>query len=698
MVPAARPGETYWEDRLVDRAYSRYHLPKLMSYGIGLLVVVIAFCLVPDASAQSVADTVVVLEGIEVEAARAHEIEDLAPFSVFTFERLPEATSRESAFTLQDIAGGVPGLWIAGRGHMAIGERIVLRGASARSAFGTRGIQIIYDGIPITAPDGQAMTEIIDPAFVGRVEVMRGPGASIWGNASAGALYFGSMRGEERFHGRFESGSVGDIYAGARSAYLGQEWRTGAFVSHQRLEGYREHSGGNVSRAAFSSGRSFGDNTLLRVTAAGVYQDVRSPGSLTLAEFESDRTAANPSYVTHRAGKESTHGQVGIFLTHGTGASAIDATAYAITREVLNPLNYAIIDLSRTVAGSRVGYTYHGERLRLASGVNVAVQSDGRLNFANNEGERGDAPTFDQQEQVLTGALDAYATFAATPSVHLSAGARLDRLRFSMDDNLGLADASSGERTFNAFSPSFGVSWLPRRVLYYASVASSFETPTTTELVNRPDGTTGFNQELRPERTWSLEVGARGNAGSAATFDVSAFGMQISDRMMPFQTEAGGDRQFFRNVDEAYTLGAEVFSEITPTAWLELQASYAYIHARFIDTDDEHRFLPGLPQHQARVVIHLLLDEWRVSAQADLASSFFADDANSVDVDGFAVVDLTLSHRGFPVRQASVLPFLRVANVLDTAYSRSIIVNASFNRYYEPSPGRALQIGVSLLM
>src|SRR5690625_7755346 len=90
---------------------------------------------------------------------------------------------------------------------MAIGERIVLRGASARSAFGTRGIQIIYDGIPITAPDGQAMTEIIDPAFVGRVEVMRGPGASIWGNASAGALYFGSMRGEERFHGRLESGS-----------------------------------------------------------------------------------------------------------------------------------------------------------------------------------------------------------------------------------------------------------------------------------------------------------------------------------------------------------------------------------------------------------------------------------------------------------------------------------------------------------
>ena len=267
-----------------------------------------------------------------------------------------------------------------------------------------------------------------------------------------------------------------------------------------------------------------------------------------------------------------------------------------------------------------------------------------------------------------------------------------------MDDNLGLADASTGERTFNAFSPSFGVSWLPRRVLYYASVASSFETPTTTELVNRPDGTTGFNQELRPERTWSLEVGARGNAGSAATFDVSAFGMQISDRMMPFQTEAGGDRQFFRNVDEAYTLGAEVFSEITPTAWLELQASYAYIHARFIDTDDEHRFLPGLPQHQARVVSHLLLDEWRVSAQADLASSFFADDANSVDVDGFAVVDLTLSHRGFPVRQASVLPFLRVTNVFDTAYSRSVIVNASFNRYYEPSPGRALQIGVSLLM
>ena len=665
---------------------------------LGLLFIFIAFAFPGRSFGQIPADTLVILEGIEVEAARAHEVEDLAPFSVFTFNRLAEAAAIEPAFTLQDIAGGIPGLWVAGRGHMALGERIVLRGASARSAFGTRGIQILYDGIPVTAPDGQAMTEVIDPAFVGRVEVMRGPGASIWGNASAGALYFGTMRGEDRLHARFESGTVGDVYAGVRAGYPGQDWRTDAFVSHQRIDGFREHAEGNVSRAAFSSGRSFGDNTHFRVTAAGVYQDVRSPGSLTLGEFEADPSAANPSYITHRAGKESTHGQVGLFLNHGVGASVFDATAYAITREVLNPLNYAIIDLSRTVAGSRIGYTYRGERLMVATGLNVAVQSDGRLNFDNNEGTRGEEPTLDQREQVLAGGIDTYATFAAAPGLHLSAGARMDRLRFSMDDNLGVADESAGERSFTAFSPSIGVSWLPRQVLYYASIASSFETPTTTELVNRPDGGAGFNRELQPERTWSLEVGARGNALANATFDLSAFGMRISDRMMPFQTEAGGDRQFYRNVDDAYSFGAELHGTVEAASWLELRGSYAFIHARFIDTDDEHRFLPGLPPHQARVESRLLLDEWMFAMQADLASSFYADDANTVDVDGFTVINLTLSHGGLPIRQASIVPFLRVANVFDTTYSRSVVVNASFNRYYEPSPGRTLQVGLSLFI
>ena len=43
-------------------------------------------------------------------------------------------------------------------------------------------------------------------------------------------------------------------------------------------------------------------------------------------------------------------------------------------------------------------------------------------------------------------------------------------------------------------------------------------------------------------------------------------------------------------------------------------------------------------------------------------------------------------------------PFIRIGNLFDEQYSGSVIINAFGGRYYEPAPGRTLQIGLNLVL
>src|SRR5690606_37391328 len=71
----------------------------------------------------------VILPSITIEATRAAETDDSAPFAMSVVERPHARVATESATSLQDVLSAVPGLWVNDRGHFALGERIIIRGA-----------------------------------------------------------------------------------------------------------------------------------------------------------------------------------------------------------------------------------------------------------------------------------------------------------------------------------------------------------------------------------------------------------------------------------------------------------------------------------------------------------------------------------------------------------------------------------------
>ena len=130
-------------------------------------------------------------------AAAIEEVVVVSPRLDSTVERSPFAIT---AVTLEDIQLGrqqigidealtrVPGVFFQNRYNLNQDLRIAIRGFGARAQFGQSGIRIAVDDIPLTTPDGTSQVDDLDMGSMGRVEVLRGPSAALFGTAAGGAI------------------------------------------------------------------------------------------------------------------------------------------------------------------------------------------------------------------------------------------------------------------------------------------------------------------------------------------------------------------------------------------------------------------------------------------------------------------------------------------------------------------------------
>src|SRR2546427_7781576 len=103
-----------------------------------------------------------------------------------------------------------------------------------------------------------------------------------------------------------------------------------------------------------------------------------------------------------------------------------------------------------------------------------------------------------------------------------------------------------------ALSGSVGVAVTPSDALtVYGNFGTSFETPTTTELTNRPDSAGGFNPSLQPQHARMVEVGARGTVASRASWNAALYRATVRDELISYEVPSSAHRRFFRNAGAA---------------------------------------------------------------------------------------------------------------------------------------------------
>jgi len=266
----------------------------------------------------------------------------------------------------------------------------------------------------------------------------------------------------------------------------------------------------------------------------------------------------------------------------------------------------------------------------------------------------------------------------------------------------------SGDRTLSAISPHLALLFaFSENASAYASMGTSFQTPTTTELINRPPpaGTLccqgGFNSDLEPQRALNFEVGVKGRSSDRVRYEAALYQMRVRDALVPFQLPDGEGREFFRNAGETLHRGLEMGVTTVLTRSILLETAYTYSSFSFIDdgiatSDFEDNVVPGVPPHhliaRLRVQPHAAIS---LEIENEYTDQFFANDANTASASAVNLVDarvlVTQNVAGLSVR-----PFLAVNNLFDRSYSSSVVINAAGGRYYEPAPGRNLYLGAAI--
>ena len=639
----------------------------------------------------------------------------------------PDSLAALRRLGADELLFAVPGVALANRQNPAQDPRISIRGFGARSAFGVRGVRVLQDGVPLTLPDGQTPVDAVDVEGAERVEVVRGSASSLYGNAAGGVIDVRSappaLVGVAPY-ARIVGGSrVPTIGAAGAGGTLGPIGYTSS-ITRVVGRGYRDYSDQRATRATLRLVRApAAGSRIPGLTIAARLSDVdlaESPGALTRTQFDSAPRMADPLSVRKRAGKTVSQGDLALTIAQPFGERlAVDATVYGSVRTLENPLNFAIVTLGRSSGGVSARLSGEGtlgtRAVRLATGGDLQWQNDDRQEYEScidattasvacpTAGARRGGLRRDQRELVSSAGPFVRGELAIVPSLLASAGVRADAVRFRVRDRLVTATNpdDSGERTLHAVSPAFGLVWRATPLSsVYATVSTSFETPTTTELGNKPDGSAGINPELDPQRALSIELGAKGMAvGSALRWEVAAFQTGARDELVPFDIPGGGGRRYFRNAGRTRRLGAEAGAE-ADVGPLSFRAAYSFSRFRYVSyvagtTSYAGNRIPGVPEHALAATISARAGSFTVAGTADVATAVDVDDANSAQAKGRTILGLAVSNT---VRLAGVRlsPLVAVQNLADVRSVGSVSVNATGGKYFEPAPGRTLLVRMAL--
>src|SRR5258706_16232953 len=591
----------------------------------------IALCAAPRTLYGQTPDTTkpVTLAPTPVSVTRTELPLSKVPPSVHRVDRAQISRARPTS-GLDEALANVPGVFVANRYNFSQDQRISIRGFGARSAFAVRGIKILVDGIPQTLPDGQGQLTNLELGEVDHIEVLRGSASALYGNASGGVISIwtkphdvAGVNEEARLvAGRFaqRSGRSWNKWQSTTSMRVG---RGTALVTVSRLdyEGERDHSAADNrvlnARVRLPLGTRW---SLALVTDVGDNPRADNPGSLTLEELTANRDTVPLLNRNRNAGKAVTQVQTGATL-HRTMTNGGEATftIFGLTRDLTNPITTTYIDLGRVDYGARASVTLSH---RLTAGFDFQRQRDNRKNFnyLNTPGDSAKRDTvraLDQLEHVTEIGPFVESALELSPRTTLTAGVRYDWVKFGVQDNLIFTTPTdtnpdnSGARLMHAFSGSLGIATNPSSSLtLYGNIGSSFETPTTTELVNSPSSTGGFNSDVGPQRAVNYEVGARGSLGTKASYTIAVFQADVRDEIV--QYAADQNRAYYTNAGSARHRGVELSVDVAPVSGVSLAAFWTYADYRYTDyalTVDtvthtlDGRALPGIPQHWLNLIL-----------------------------------------------------------------------------------------------
>jgi len=566
---------------------------------------------------------------------------------------MPKSVGAEEALRL------IPGIRIDNQ-HDGERVHVSIRGQGILTERGLRGIGVIIDGIPANDPSGFAPDLYdVDWGTVNKIEVLRGPSASLYGGGgAAGILNISTNDGGSKPIGgevnqTFGSNGFSKSLLQVDGSHNDIDYR----VSYSRTsgDGYRDHQAfwGNKIYEKIN----FKPSAKLSVTQIISHTDYfqQNPEGLNIGQFDNLRQAnpdANPFNEYQKTNRTTAgfHGKYKFSELHD-----LELTAYIRSWNYKETSNKAAEYRNITNPGTSIQYNLHLNSGKvkndLSFGADMKWQNIDlyKLQSASNpQRQESISETNLETDSLLANQIISQKSIGVFALYKLGIGKfnligsmRSDAMNNELTNKMLALDTARTVKNFRKFSARIGASYsFSNSANVFIDWSEGFTPPSTEELASNPVGYSGFNTHLVPATSDCKEIGIRGFVNEKLSYEITGFIMNTENDFFRFKQSGRGNQEvFYGNAGNSKRYGIETSVSYELLKNLTLQVAYTFADYKYVSsvidpvyTDPVYvltsppvtgQWLPNSPKHQLYTeIVYSLSKSFKFSLASEYQSKW----------------------------------------------------------------------------
>jgi iron complex outermembrane receptor protein len=712
--------------------------------------ILVFFCLVftslSQAKKQTNSDSAkVIAKDITVSALRQPEQNLEVPLAVTIIDLRDIQLKR--GYGIDDILQHVPGVLVQNRsGNQDL--RISIRGFGARgagersNAGTTRGIRVLVDGIPETEPDGRTALDFINPLSIQSAEILRSNSSALFGNASGGVISFSTVPKETDTKWTLQSqiGSFGLQQYTVQARGMTNLGLLYATIGKSSFDGWRAQSQSDALQisAGFVNQTSARTKIGVHILAGNV--NFQIPGPLNLEQYlndpsmSADTSTFNPTFIQRNERRNNTSGRIGLTIDHAlTETLSLSAMTYLQSKFLQRSERNTFRDFTRYHTGGNailksINQLTPSIHSLFMAGIDYQYQ-DGAILFYNLiNGNRGNILRTNKREGAQNLGFFLQEEMMFDDEISLILGGRYDKISYYNAIYIDGAQSvfTSEDKNFERFTPKVGLTWrIHEDMSLYANIGGGIEVPAGNET-DPPASLSSFviNPLLKPIESTSLELGYKLQTQSAnwlgigqaeVKSDIAIYTIATINDIISY---AGG--RFYFSAGKTERIGFEFSHAVHWKNGLSINLSLTtskntYINyvidsivdgtktgSSFIDySNNEIAGIPSLFGTAQVKYVPEMIQGLQFGLDYRYFGKYYADDANTLQVDPFGVIDCFISYDLAMSESFDVKVFGRLMNVLDATYMSGVWINPERPKiaapaFIEPGLPRNVSLGITL--
>ncbi len=586
--------------------------------------------------------------------------------------------------------------------------RFSIRGSTIRSPFGVRDVKFYWNGLPLTDGGGNTYLNLLDFDAFGRAEVIKGPGASLYGSGTGGVVLLNSpLTNKKQLQFTAMGGSFGlQRYQG--KAVLGNAKRK-VFMNyaHQQSEGYRQQSAMRRDALNLEGNFSLGNKSTLQ--ASVFYTDLyyQTPGGLTLTQYNIDPKQARPGpngSVQQQAAiyNKTIFGGV-VYEKQWSSKWSTRAGIYDSYTDYTNPAIRNYERRNEYNLGGRTDTQYQFEKGSWSGKLTMGAELQHFYSTLTDYGNKSGIKDTVQSDDRLTSdviLLFAQAEFSLPRNFFLTIGGSANFLKYKFNRLAG-TPLGQQQRNFDpVFSPRLAIlKKLNEQFSAYASISKGFSAPSLAEVL---PSSGVYNNTLSPEQGINYEVGLRGKLLKLFSYNVAAYDFELNDAIV---SQNNGD--YFINAGNTSQKGLETFlawetassSKINLRSWV----AYTLVDYKFVNySHDGVNYSGNKWTGTAPNTLVFGLDlNFAMNFYWNLTTTYVdripLNDANSAYTSEYFLAGSRIGFKNRISQNISFEIFGGADNILDQKYSLGNDLNAQGGRYYNAAATRNFYFGIKII-